>query len=245
MTVPDYIACRIRTPYPNIPYVLRGSTPVISFGDFRSAHVATLGINPSDSEFIEKGAWLTDDKQRLATLQSLGLSALEEASEVDVSVIVDACCNYFSPSGNPYWRWFRVLDKLLQDGLGVSYEAGDAVHLDLVQWATAPVWGQIKEANYRNQLIQSDREFLREQLARENIQLVIMNGRSVLDQVQRAGVRYTHRFPLVNAKKKSEVVFGRLDGTAFFGWNQYIHGCSFTREQRAQVVDLLQSHVDL
>lgn len=239
MTVPDYIAQRIRTPYPDVPCVLRGSTPVVSFGDFRTAHVATLGINPSDSEFVHKGEWLVGDKQRFATLRSLGLSAPEEASDADVAAIVHACCHYFQ-STNPYWKWFRPLDKLIQDGLGVSYETGTAIHLDLVQWATSPVWRGITKAQ-KEQLIGSDREFLREQLARENIELVVMNGRSVMDQVERAGLRYSQRIPLVNAKsKKSELVFGRLDGTAFLGWSQNVQSLSFTAEQQAQVLTLLR-----
>lgn len=237
MTVPDYIARRIRTPYPDIRYVLRGSTPVISFGDFRTAHVATLGINPSDSEFLQNGEWLTGDKQRFATLRSLGLAAPEEASDADVAAIVHACCNYFQGT-NPYWTWFRPLNKLIQDGLGVSYEAGTAVHLDLVQWATSPVWRKIKSVDQK-QLIQSDREFLREQLARENIKLVVMNGRSVMTQLERAGLEYTHRIPLVNVTAKSEIVFGRLDGTSYIGWSRNIPSLPPTPEQRAQIVDCL------
>ena len=185
------------------------------------------------------GEWLVGDKQRFATLRSLGLAAPEEASDADVAAIVHACCNYFQ-SANPYWKWFRPLDKLIQDGLGVSYEAGTAVHLDLVQWATSPVWRKIKSVD-RKQLIQSGREFLRDQIARENIELVVMNGRSVMDQVERAGLRYSQRIPLVDAKsKKSELVFGRLDGTAFFGWNQNVQSLSFTAEQTAQVLSLLR-----
>ena len=102
MTVPDYVARRIRTPYPDTPHVLRGSTPVISFGDFRTAHVATLGIHPSDREFLHKGEWLTGSKQRFATLRSLGITAPEDASDADVATIVAACCRYFQ-GPNPYW----------------------------------------------------------------------------------------------------------------------------------------------
>ena len=218
--------------------MLRGSTPVISFGDFRTAHVATLGINPSDREFLHKGEWLTGNKQRFATLRSLGITAPEDASDADVATIVDACCRYFQ-GPNPYWAWFRPLDKLIQDGLGVSYETGTAVHLDLVQWATSPVWRGIATA-HQMQLIRSDREFLREQLARENIALVIMNGRSVMNQVEQAGLRYSQRTPLVSAKTSSELVLGQLDDTTYLGWNQNLQRLSFNDAQRDQVLDLMR-----
>jgi hypothetical protein len=44
------------------------------------------------------------------------------------------------PDRNPYRRWFDPLDQALRAAFGVSYYAGTACHLDLVQWATTPVW---------------------------------------------------------------------------------------------------------
>ena len=121
----------------------------------------------------------------------------------------------------------------------MSYETGSAVHLDLVQWATSPVWRKITTA-HQMQLIRLDREFLREQLARENITLVIMNGRSVMNQVEQAGLRYSQRMPLVSAKTSSELVLGQLDDTTYLGWNQNLQRLSFNDAQRDQVLDLMR-----
>jgi len=90
------------------------------------------------------------------------------------------------------------------------------------------------------QLIRLDREFLREQLARENITLVIMNGRSVMNQVEQAGLRYSQRMPLVSAKTSSELVLGQLDDTTYLGWNQNLQRLSFNDAQRDQVLDLMR-----
>jgi hypothetical protein len=35
------------------------------------------------------------------------------------------------------------LDVLLSQAVGVSYSSRIACHLDLVQWATDPVWGKL------------------------------------------------------------------------------------------------------
>lgn len=52
--------------------MVEGSTPVVAFGDPTLATVATLGINPSASEFLKDGALRTGAERRLATLESLG-----------------------------------------------------------------------------------------------------------------------------------------------------------------------------
>jgi hypothetical protein len=60
--------------------VIPGSTPVVAFGNARTARVATLGLNPSSIEFADKkGAILKGAKRRLATHESVGLSDLATA----------------------------------------------------------------------------------------------------------------------------------------------------------------------
>jgi hypothetical protein len=53
--IPRYIDDRLRRPLPppNL-CVVRGSTPVVSFGNAQCASVATLGLNPSRVEFLDK-----------------------------------------------------------------------------------------------------------------------------------------------------------------------------------------------
>ncbi|NDA83046.1 MAG: hypothetical protein EBY01_08350, partial [Actinobacteria bacterium] len=54
--------------------ILEGSTPVISFGDFTKSSIATLGINPSPLEFINRrGHILNSSEKRLVDLESLEL----------------------------------------------------------------------------------------------------------------------------------------------------------------------------
>jgi hypothetical protein len=61
--------------------------------------------------------------------------------------VVADCAAYFQR--NPYRRWFDPLDELLRAGVGASFYDGTACHLDLVQWATDPVWGQMSDERAR------------------------------------------------------------------------------------------------
>src|SRR5436309_2113467 len=140
---PDYLLERASRQPPPSGGVLRGSTPVVSFGHPLVPAVATLGINPSSGEFLDRaGSLLADGDRRLATLPSLGVTDYAELSSELAAQIVDDCASYFDR--RPY-RWFTPLDRILRSALAVSYFDGTACHLDLVQWATDPLWGQLDE----------------------------------------------------------------------------------------------------
>lgn len=117
------------------------ATPVIAFGDPRTARVATIGINPSAREFVENGRLLAGSARRLATLPSLGAERLDELTDAQAEEVLQECASYFSR--NPYRQWFDQLDGLIGVACDASYYAGSACHLDLVPWATDPVWGRV------------------------------------------------------------------------------------------------------
>lgn len=211
--IPDYIEARIRQLPPASFPVVRGSTPVISFGDARRATVATLGWNPSKREFLDpRNSELISEERRLETLSSLGEAGLATASSKAVFRIFDACNRYFHR--NPY-HWFNRLEKILKH-IGASYHDGSACHLDFVQWATDPVWGKLSPA-HRSDLLRSDVSFLRRQLAQEHIQLLLLNGAGIVNQ-------YRAQF---HGKLTESHLPGRLKlftgydtrGTKVVGWN--------------------------
>lgn len=181
--VPIYIEKRIRRPIPAESNVVAGSTPVVAFGNARSTAVATLGLNPSRREFLDnRGEELIESKRRLATHKSLGSSELSNASDGQVKQVLLDCDSYFQR--NPYWNWFQDLEDILRR-CGASYKDGSACHLDLVQWATDPTWSKLKPNKLKHQLIDADAGFLRKQLINENIELLLVNGNGVIEQVRR------------------------------------------------------------
>src|SRR4051812_11608039 len=116
--VPDYLVKAIRRPPPQDAAVIPGTTPVVHFGDPATARYATLGINPSRREFLDKtGQFLPDKGRRLATLASIGAQHGEELSDLQVRQIAEGCRDYFDR--NPYNTWFGHLDKVLKAALSV------------------------------------------------------------------------------------------------------------------------------
>jgi hypothetical protein len=216
--LPSYLSAMVRRSPPVLAPVVPGSTPVIAFGDPSRAEVASLGINPSKREFVEAGAMLAGDERRLATLDSLGADHLASLTDEQVREVVADCARYFQH--NPYRRWFDPLDRLLCDGLGASFYDGSACHLDLVQWATDPVWSEIRNRTVRELLLDDGVAHLREQLRRENIRLVVLNGRAVLKQVDETGLATLTKVGTLPVGSTTCTLYaGKGESARFLGWS--------------------------
>jgi len=218
--VPAYVADRIRQPVPDGCSVVPGSTPVVVFGDLRTATVATLGFNPSENEFLTNDG-VPVDPRRLSTYASLGVETLTTATDEEVAQVLTECYEYFHH--NPYCTYFSPSENMLQTTVGASYLDGTACHLDLIQWATDPVWGKLP-GPVRKKLIAADQEFLRQQLRSENIRLVLLNGAGVIDAVRKMGVELVDAEPAVADDKSAKIVVGEEYGACFIGWNKFLPG---------------------
>lgn len=194
----EQIVARImRSPRPHHSVVIKGTTPVISFGDFTKSSVVTIGINPSSREFStsgSKGKLLPTQKKRLQDFESLGISSYSDIGQSEIELIWQGCQNYFSDQGNPYNSWFGQFSPILEQ-LGVSYRDGGASHIDLVQWATSPAWsgftkllGKERAKSVQRELTDDDIKFFRYQNSCENINLRLINGATVLNQFKSLGI---------------------------------------------------------
>src|SRR5207302_775531 len=116
--------------------VIPWSSPVPVFGNLETAKVATLGINPSNREFVDvSGNELDGNSRRFHTLRSLDIPTWTKAKDRHLQLINDSCSDYFQR--NPYDAWFRKLDSIIT-GTNTSYyhSLSHACHLDLVPYAT-------------------------------------------------------------------------------------------------------------
>ncbi|NTU81844.1 MAG: hypothetical protein HGA45_21120 [Chloroflexales bacterium] len=102
MALPDYLVARVQRPPPADSCIVSGSTPVVAFGNARTAAVATLGLNPSRVEFLDRaGNELPEPRRRLETLRSLAITGLLDAPEAAVAQVIAGCDAYFqrNPTG--------------------------------------------------------------------------------------------------------------------------------------------------
>jgi len=163
--------------------VIPWSSPVPSFGDVSNSRVATLGLNPSNREFVDRsGNELDGQQRRFHTLTSLGLARWSDASAQHLELIVDSCRAYFSR--NPYDGWFKKLDQLIS-GTKASYYSASATacHLDLVPYATACKWTQLTRQQ-RSSLLTVAADSLGLLLRDSPVRLLILNGTSVVEAFQ-------------------------------------------------------------
>lgn len=166
---------------PSVIGVIPWGSPVPAFGDPRRARIATLGLNPSNREFVDSlGNELDGRTRRLHTLNSLGLASWAEADARHIHEIIAYCHEYFQR--NPYDRWFRTLDRIMA-GVGASYykSKNTACHLDLIPYATASKWINLT-SEQRTRLLTVGATALARLLATTSIRVLILNGRAVVSQ---------------------------------------------------------------
>ncbi|WP_422010342.1 hypothetical protein [Roseateles sp.] len=156
------------------------ASPVLAFGDPVNSRVATLGLNPSNLEFVDRhGRELHAPNHRFESLTTLKARSWGDVAARGVRSVWEACENYFY--GNPYDQWFKRLEKLLV-GTGASYYTSlgvKACHLDLVPFATAEKWSSLSNSE-RAQLIELGTPSLVKTIMASDIRVLILNGSAVV-----------------------------------------------------------------
>lgn len=190
--------------------VLRWACPVPFFGRITEARVATVGINPSDREFVDaSGVELRGRDRRLPTLNSLSLENWSRATDKDVRAMTRACLEYFER--RPYRGWFDVLDRMLTPAGFSYYRRRPAAHLDLVAYATSTKWGALTPVA-TERLIARGRRTLAEVIRESPVEVLVLNGRSVVtafEHLSRAELSCTLEPSWTLPRKSRANVLGR------------------------------------
>lgn len=210
---------------PPCPHSVAGSLPVLFFGDVFTAQIATIGINPSDQEYLDpNGHELDGDARRFETLTSLGATARSSLTDAQCATALRRMRSYFVRRQTVF-RWFRPLERVLA-GMRHSYASGYVAHLDLVQEATQPAWGALARAHRGEaaDLLAADAPFLRWQLTTFPLRAVICNGMTALRHVYGMldqPVAVENAFQGQFARLRWYAVHGRIGGRpiAVVGWN--------------------------
>jgi len=162
------------------------SLPVLFFGDLFTARVATVGLNPSDQEYIDRrGIELDGAARRFETLTSLRAADRSFLTDEQCHYAIQMMRMYYQP-GKPVYTWFRSLDRVTR-AMGFRYEEGEVAHLDLAQEATHPTWSMLSQTSPAEfeALRSTNLPFLRWQLETFPLHTVICNGRTVFAEVCR------------------------------------------------------------
>lgn len=174
--------------------VIPWSSPIPSFGDLGQAKIATLGLNPSNREFVDaRGDELDGANRRFHTLKSLSLSSWAKAKDRHLELMAESCRTYFK--ANPYDGWFKRLDEIIV-GTKCSYyerQSDLACHLDLIPFATAEKWMTLTNSQ-RLALLSYGGDTLGRLVRDSSIKVLILNGASVVAGFERAaGVSLNHQ----------------------------------------------------
>ena len=175
--------------------VIPWAAPIPSFGDLSNSRVATVGLNPSNREFVdEKGDELQGALRRFPTLQSLRLSSWSDTDTSHRRRILKSCRDYFQKGNNPYNEWFKRLNQIVL-GAHTSYygPSSKACHIDLIPYATATKWGKLKP-DQRTALLDLAGDTLGLLLRASPVRVILLNGTSVVERFQViSGVRLDKR----------------------------------------------------
>lgn len=164
--------------------VIKWASPIISFGNLEKAKVATVGLNPSDMEFVDRNKEeLKSDSRRFHTLSSLNIEKWDDLDDHQTMKILEMNKRYFS--NNPYNLWFKKLNYLLEDSdLSYYFPLNNACHIDIVPYATSKKWVELKSEE-KQYLINKSKEILDNILKVSNISFLVLNGRSVIENFQK------------------------------------------------------------
>jgi len=182
------------------------------FGSLPSAVLATVGLNPSNREFVDlSGHELQGEARRFHTLKSLGLDRWSEVKEEHLHSMSVYCQQYFWR--NPYNLWFKRLEHLVS-GISASYYArsGTACHLDLVPYATTSKWNTLKPFQ-RSALSDAAGDTLGQLIRDSSIRILVLNGTSVARQFEELS-----DVPLKKTEHKSWAL-ARASGTPVTGFS--------------------------
>jgi hypothetical protein len=253
--IQERIIERAMEKFPAIDELVSGSTPVVSFGNPSLAKIITIGINPSSNEFQVSGKsknLLPAGKKRLVDLEALGIKNPNSLNREQAIQVIEGCYDYFdTKNNNPYMTWFKHLNDNINKHFGLDYLDGSSAHLDLVQWATDPVWGGIKSEATKDELIKSDSEFLRYQVGAKKYDIIFMNGRKVRDQLEGTGiVEVTHTKSTsyqTKTKQTKPLEFFKgttSNGSLALGWSKTFPGHYIWSESLPKVVQELHRFMD-
>jgi hypothetical protein len=153
--------------------------PVPVFGHHKSpiVRVATVGLNPSATEFINDAGDWKPATERLPLVTDFGVQERNRLSEANLTAAANQREKYFQRAHHPFFRSLQgLLSTVNQEW---NYVTGTAVHLDLVACGTWRAWGEMSQQT-ADALIENCNKHLKQKLTElSDGTLLFLDGRTV------------------------------------------------------------------
>lgn len=217
-----------KCPRPENIRIVPDTLPIPFFGQYKSAIAATVSLNPSDKEFLDKnGRWLLGEQKRFESYHSLGCRGCEELTDEMIRKAFLCCTEYFERKATAYWQWFRPIESVVKKATAgdINYTNGKMAHFDLSPWATNPVWSGLNEGEQK--ILKKDGLiFLKWLLEVSSPKVFFLNGKTTCETVAREvtgeEVSWVKNSPKDRWSFYTKTV--RLGGKEIrlIGWNLYL-----------------------
>jgi hypothetical protein len=208
--------------------IIPWASPVLSFGDISNSKIATLGINPSNREFVNlENKELSGVHRRFHTLSSLNIPKWADIDDDQLQLVLEACEEYFRR--NPYDGWFKKLDYLLSgSSLSYYFPSYDACHLDLIPFATDEKWSNLSPVQ-QTTLLQFFGDTLGELITDSSIEILILNGQTVVNNFEKISDIKFEKTLQKNWELRRKATDG-VAGYSYEGFVRIIGGIDLKRE---------------
>jgi len=219
---------RIKKPIEEGLYIVKGTTPILYFGNYKDAKACTIATNPSPKEFyVDRKSQVFQGKtKRFFTREELGKKDDEELTDENVKTVLDCCNDYFIRE--TYNNEFFGELEIFINKYGYSFRNGSCVNLNLVQWATEPGVSDLKTNEQSAHLI-NDIHIIELLLNNKNFEKIFLNGKTVVKEFQECfkncnlSPTTINNFKVKNGKPCSLIVYkGKYYNADVIGWSGFL-----------------------
>lgn len=215
----EFLLDKISEPLPTNIGIVKGSIPIVFFGNVEKAEIATLSLNPSNKEFKHKGKKRCVDRTELKVEDHQKLTR-EQSESVYQSLLL-----YFKV--NPYKTWFNPMNNLFEKKR-LEYYNDKIVHLDISPWATSNKWNNLSP-EVRESII--DTSIIKNVIEKRGIKKLFINGKTTFNvfcdtlgietkDIQQSNFTYITQ----NGNSRSFILYEtEIYSCKIVAWNLYIH----------------------
>jgi hypothetical protein len=209
--------------------------PIPSFGNSMSSRikVATIGLNPAINE------------PRLPTLTNYRQKSRDGLTASDIKDAFNRRENYFSDLQSRWHNYFESLDSVI-GRVNRFWSFGNCVvHIDLVACATNERFGVINEEPRKTLITNCHQHFLRTLLKLPENTLLLLDGKTVCDEVLKIGqVNFDSKPELIMINPRMSGLRGSITigekPFRFRGWNFPVS--KLTPLQKTDLANWLHDH---